>query len=470
MITPIILCGGAGTRLWPVSRAGHPKPFAALDGRETLLAGTARRLAGEGFGRPVLVTDAAFRFVAAEEMAAAGADPAAILLEPESRDTAPAILAAAVRAAMDDPAALLLVAPSDHAIADAAAFRAAVRAAVPAARAGRIVTFGIVPDRPETAYGYLEPAAPAGGGAPVPLARFVEKPDADAAAALVAAGCLWNAGLFLFEAGAMVEAAEARAPDILAAVREAVESIRHDLGFERLAQGPWSRARAVSIDYAVMEGHGALSLMPLDAGWSDLGDWNAVWRAAADGPDGTLARGGALALDCAGTLLQAEGPGQALVGIGLRDVVAVAMPDAVLVADRSRTQEVKAAVEALRARGAPQAAAFPRDVRPWGWFERLAGGERFQVKRITVRPGCAISLQSHLHRAEHWTVVEGVAEVTIGEATRAVAPNESVYIPMGALHRLANPGAEEVVLIEVQTGAYLGEDDIVRYEDLYARD
>ena len=467
-ITPIVLCGGAGTRLWPVSRAGHPKPFAALAGDGTLLAETALRLTGPGFARPVLVTDAAFRFVAAREVAEAGIDPAAILLEPGGRDTAPAILAAAVRAAEADPRALMLAAPSDHAIPDAAGFRAAARAAVPAARAGRIVAFGVLPDRPETGYGYLEPAAPV-ADAPVPLARFVEKPDAAEAGRLVAAGCLWNAGVFLFEAGAMLAAAREHAPDILDAAQGAVADAEHDLGFERLAPEPWSRARATSIDRAVMERHGALSVMPWRGAWSDLGDWSAVWRAGAAAPDATVTRGDALAIDCAGTLLHAAGEGQALVGIGLRDVVAVAMPDAVLVADRARVQEVKDAVAALRARGAAQADAFPRDERPWGAFERLAAGPRFQVKRITVRPGAAISLQSHLRRSEHWIVVEGVAEVTIGEDVRAVAPNESVYVPMGALHRLANPGDADVVLIEVQTGGYLGEDDIVRYEDLYAR-
>jgi mannose-1-phosphate guanylyltransferase/mannose-6-phosphate isomerase len=364
----------------------------------------------------------------------------------------------------------MLVAPSDHVLSDDAAFRAAVAAGVPAARAGRIVTFGIRPTRAETGYGWLELPGRAVPGAAVPLTRFVEKPDAARAASMLAAGnYLWNAGIFLFTAGTILAAAEAHAPDLVPPVRRSVEGARADLGFLRLAEGPWAEVADISIDYAVMERAGNLDVVPFDGGWSDLGDWDAVWRAGPQDAAAVTARGNVTAIDCAGTLLRSEAEGLELVGIGLRDVVAVAMPDAVLVADRSRAQEVKAAVAALKARGAKQAETFPRDHRPWGWFETLALGERFQVKRIVVHPGRSLSLQSHMHRAEHWIVVKGTARITVDGDVRLVTENQSVYIPLGSRHRMENPGKLDMVLIEVQTGAYLGEDDIVRYEDVYAR-
>lgn len=470
-IHPVLLCGGSGTRLWPLSRKSFPKQFAALTGAESLFQASARRLAGPGFARPVVVTADAFRFIVSEQLAQAGIEPAALLVEPEGRDTGPAILAGTLQAAASDPGALVLAAPSDHVIPDAELFRATVLAGVEAALAGRIVTFGIEPSRPETGYGYLalagplDPAAPA---APVPLAGFVEKPDPERAAAMVSGGRhLWNAGLFLFRADRMAEAAREHAPDLLAAVEEALAGARRDLGFHRLDPAAWARAPAISIDYAVMEKVADLAAVPFRGRWSDLGDWNAVWLETEAG--GAAEAGPVTAIDCEGTLLRSEAPGQRLVGIGLRDMVAVAMPDAVLVAPRARAQEVRAAVAALRAEGVPQAETFPRDHRPWGWFESLAKGDRFQVKRIVVHPGAALSLQSHHHRSEHWIVVQGTARVTVGEEVTLVTENQSVYIPLGARHRLENPGKLLMVLIEVQTGPYLGEDDILRYEDVYAR-
>lgn len=488
MITPIVLCGGSGTRLWPLSRKSYPKQFSALLGDESLFQASARRLSGGGFAAPVVVTADAFRFLVAEQLGEAGIRPSALLIEPEGRDTAPAVLAATVLVARDDPGALLLVAPSDHLIPDPARFRAAVMAAVPEAEAGRIVTFGIRPDRAETGYGYLELAdgdladgdladgelevgagGTEGGGA-LPLRRFVEKPDAARACAMLAGGRhLWNAGLFLFRADAMLAAARAHAPQVLAAVEGAVAGASADLGFLRLAPGPWGASPAISIDYAVMEKAEGLAVVPYDGGWSDLGDWASVWRETAGGGDGNALSGPVTPIDCEGTLLRSESPGQRLVGIGLRDMIAVAMPDAVLVAPRERAQEVREAVAALKRDGAEQAESFPRDHRPWGWFESLATGSRFQVKRIVVRPGASLSLQSHHHRSEHWIVVEGTAKVTVGDEVRLVTENQSVYIPLGARHRMENPGKLPMVLIEVQTGAYLGEDDIVRHEDAYAR-
>jgi mannose-1-phosphate guanylyltransferase / mannose-6-phosphate isomerase len=341
------------------------------------------------------------------------------------------------------------------------------------AEAGGIVTFGISPDRAETGYGWLDLGPGAGGlsAGPQKLARFVEKPDAARAAEMLAAGprYLWNAGLFLALPEVIVAAFRAHAPDLVAPVSGAVQAAAADLGFIRLAPAPWQATPAISLDYAVMEKAGNLSVMPYAGGWSDLGDWQAVWHESPADPAGNAVSPGATAIDCEGTLLRAEGTGLQLVGIGLSDMVAVAMRDAVLVAPRSRAQEVRQAVAALKSAKAPQATQFPRDDRPWGWFESLALGPRFQVKRIVVHPGRSLSLQSHHHRAEHWIVVQGTAKVTVGADERLVTENQSVYIPLGAIHRLHNPGKVDMVLIEVQTGTYLGEDDIVRHQDDWKR-
>jgi mannose-1-phosphate guanylyltransferase/mannose-6-phosphate isomerase len=401
----------------------------------------------------------------------AGAEiaPAAVLIEPDARDTAPAVLAAALQLAASDPDALMLGAPSDHVIPDREIFDATVQAAVPAALAGQLVTFGITPDRPETGYGYLElETAPEGEAKPLPLRAFVEKPDAKAAAAMLAEGrYLWNAGIFLFSVKTILAAFEAHAPDMVPAVQAAVDGAKSDLGFTRLDPTAWANTAAISIDYAVMEKVDNLSVVPFGGRWSDLGDWAAVWRETQE--NGLSLSETATALDCNNTLLRSEVEGQAIVGIGLEDIVAIAMPDAVLIAHKDRTQDVKKAVAALKAKGAAQAETFPKDHRPWGWFETLVVGERFHVKRIVVQPGAALSLQSHHHRSEHWIVVEGTARVTIDEDVKLVSENQSVYIPLGAVHRMENPGKVPMALIEVQTGGYFGEDDIIRYEDVYAR-
>jgi mannose-1-phosphate guanylyltransferase/mannose-6-phosphate isomerase len=472
-IHPIILCGGSGTRLWPLSRKSYPKQFAPLLGEESLFQASARRLAGEGFAAPLVLTGSDFRFIVTEQLAAIGVDPGAVLIEPEGRDTAPAILAAALWLEARDPGALMLVSPSDHAIPDAEGFREVVARGVEAAEAGRLVTFGIRPTRPETGYGYLElpEGAELDATTPLPLLRFVEKPDAGTARAMLDGGRhLWNAGIFLFSAASVIAAFEAHAPGLMGPVRRAVDEAKADLGFLRLAPGPWGEVEPVSIDYAVMEKAEGLVAVPYLGQWSDLGDWAAVREESPRDEDGVASSGPVTAIDCSGSLLRAESPRQELVAIGLRDVVAVAMPDAVLVAHASRSQEVKQAVAALKARGVPQATQLPVDYRPWGWFESLVIGQRFQVKRIVVHPGGSLSLQSHHHRSEHWIVVEGTARVTVGQEARLVTENESVYIPLGAVHRMENPGKVNMVLIEVQTGSYLGEDDIVRYEDVYARE
>ena len=469
-IHPVILCGGAGTRLWPLSRKSYPKQFARILGERSLFQNTVARLRGEAFADPVLLTNAAFRFIATQQLSEIGGAAGRVLIEPEARNTAPAVLAAAI-ALEAEPEALMLVAPSDHVIGDDAAFRAAVAAGARAAAGGALVTFGILPDRPETGYGYLELAeAPQGNGA-LPLERFVEKPGAEAAAEMIATGrFLWNAGVFLFSVRAILDAYRRHAPDMIEPVRRAVETGREDLSFFRLDEEAWAGAREDSIDYAVMEKAENLAVVPFDGGWNDLGSWGAVWRETGPDARGVAMAGEASAIDCKNTLLRAETEGLRLVGIGLDNIVAIAMRDAVLVADMGDSQRVREAVAALKAEGAAQAEDFPRFHRPWGWYETLSLGPRFQVKMIMVRPGAKLSLQSHVHRAEHWVVVAGAARVTVGDEVRLLTENESVYVPLGAVHRLENPGKLPLRLIEVQSGAYLGEDDITRYEDVYARD
>lgn len=469
MITPVLLCGGAGTRLWPLSRKSYPKQFVPLTGETSLFQASVQRLTGAGFAAPVVVTGADFRFIVTEQMAAIGVDPGTILIEPQARNTAPAVLAAALHLAETAPDQPMLVAPSDHVIPDGTAFAAAVQRGLEPALAGRLVTFGITPSHAETGYGWLELAAPS-EGAPVALAQFVEKPDAARAEAMLQAGTfLWNAGIFLFTPATLIAAFELHAPEVLAPMRAALAAAKPDLGFLRLDPAAFAKAPDISIDYAVMEKADNLTVVPFSGGWSDLGGWDAVWREMGPDESGVATSGPATALNCTDTLLRSESPDLEVVGIGLQNMLVVAMPDAVLVADRARAQEVKQAVAALKARKARQAETFPRDHRPWGWFETLALSDRFQVKRIVVHPGASLSLQSHFHRSEHWIVVSGTAKVTVNEEVRLLTENQSVYIPLGAVHRMENPGRVPMVLIEVQTGAYLGEDDIIRYEDIYAR-
>lgn len=470
MIHPVILCGGSGTRLWPLSRQSYPKQFSALVGGESLYQATLRRLGGSGFAAPTILTNAEFRFIATEQLSALGHRRARILIEPVGRNTAPAILCAAMDlAATAGEEAMMLVAPSDHVIGDPAAFAAAVAAGEAAARAGRLVTFGIRPDRAETGYGWLE-LAEAGTAGAQPLVRFVEKPDAAAAAAMLASGrFLWNAGIFLFRVGDILAAFAAHAPDLMAPCRAALDEGREDLMFYRLGETAFAAAPDISIDYAVMERAANLSTVPYDGGWSDLGAWDAVWREMEPDTDGVAIQGRVSAIGCRDTLLRSEDPGIRLVGVGLDGIVAIAMRDAVLVARLDEAQRVKDVVASLKAEGAVEATEFPRCHRPWGWYETLSFGGRFQVKRIMVHPGGRLSLQSHVHRAEHWVVVSGTAKVTVGEEVRLLTENQSVYIPLGSVHRLENPGKVDMHLIEVQSGVYLGEDDIIRYEDAYAR-
>ena len=472
-IIPIILAGGSGTRLWPLSRKSYPKQFSKLIGKLSLFQQSALRLKSSEsvtFADQIVLTNSDFRFIVADQLQEVGIDPGHILIEPEGKNTGPAILAASLYALKNDPDAVLLVAPSDHVILDEVEFHAAVKLGLSETKSGNIVTFGIAPDRPETGYGYLELASIAKHN-PVKLKRFVEKPDLNTAQNMLdSKNYLWNSGIFIFRALDIVTAFETYMPDLLNPVKSAIKNGRPDLGFFRLNPTAWAECHDISIDYAVMEHADNLVAVPLSAGWSDLGDWNAVWEE--QGPDhkGIVVTQNVTAIDCHNVLLRSEDESQHLVGLGLNDIVAIAMPDAVLVAHKDCVQDVKRVVTKLKENGIQQAEVSPKDHRPWGWFEILATQGRFQVKRIFVNPGAALSLQSHNHRSEHWIVVEGTIRVTVNDKIQLLSEGQSVFIPLGAVHRMENPGLVPMILIEVQTGSYLGEDDIIRYEDIYSRD
>ena len=464
-IHPVILCGGSGTRLWPASRKSYPKQFVPLLGENSLYQSTLLRFSGPQFAAPLIMTGETFRFMATDQAEAIGLSDARVVVEPEGRNTAPAILAAAL---LLDPEDLMIVAPSDHVITNREAFLQAVAAGRDACTGGALVTFGITPDRPETGYGYLEMETAT--KLPGPVLRFREKPDLARAEAMVSERrFLWNAGLFMGKVADFLTAFETHAADLIAPVRAAVEGAECDLSFTRLAADPWSKTQSISVDYAIMEKAETVAAVPVDCGWSDLGSWESLRIAAEPDQDGNAMSGAATAVDCETSYLRSEVDGMHLVGLGLKDTIAVATSDAVLIADRSRVQDVGKVVDVLKAAEVAQAEDYPRFHRPWGWYETLCLGERFQVKRIMVKPGGILSLQSHRHRSEHWVVVAGTAEVTIGTDVKLVSENQSVYIPLGERHRMANPGHVPMYLIEVQTGAYLGEDDIVRYEDIYGR-
>ena len=473
-VYPVLLAGGSGTRLWPLSRKSYPKQFSNLIGDETLFQSSAQRLTSSEmleFAPHITLTNSDYRFIIGEQLQEVGIDPGPILIEPEAKNTAAAILAASIFVHSEDENAVLLVAPSDHVIPGTDTFHEAINVGLAHVKNGKMVTFGIKPTHPEMGYGYLEllknPLDEFGSS---DVRTFVEKPNLQNAQQMVEAGnYLWNAGIFLFQAKSMIDAFRAYAPETLGLILQAVSEASKDLGFLRLAKGPWSKLQDISIDYAIMEKAQNLVAVPYASKWSDLGGWDAVWADSKPDPLGNVTSKTAHAIECSNSLLRSESSGQQLVGIGLNDVMAIAMPDAVLVAPKDRAQDVKKAVALLKAKDIAQSEIFPKDHRPWGWFESLALGERFQVKRICVKPGAALSLQSHNHRSEHWIVVEGTAKVTIDEHVKLVTEGQSVYVPLGSVHRMENPGKLPMVLIEVQIGSYLGEDDIIRYQDLYSR-
>jgi mannose-1-phosphate guanylyltransferase/mannose-6-phosphate isomerase len=468
-ITPVVLAGGAGTRLWPVSRDSLPKQFQRLVGPLSTYQQTLKRVADPvRFGRPVVMTNAELRFFAENQASDVGA-AVTVLLEPERRNSAPALAAAAAFVAAGNPGALVLALAADHVILDDAAFLAAVDAAAAVAAAGDIVTFGMAPTYPATGYGYIRPGTAIGETGARRVAAFAEKPDAATAARYLAEGCLWNSGNFLFRADVLLAELDRFAPAVAEAARAAAAGAKTDpaLGFVRLDEKSFRAAPVISIDYAVMEKTERIAVVPASFGWSDVGSWEAIYDLGGTDEAGNVLDGPVEAVDTAGSLIRSDGP---VVGvIGLDDVVVVASPDAVLVTRRERSGEVKTLVERLRARNHHQVSSHARCYRPWGSYESIDRGDRFQVKRIVVEPGARLSLQKHMHRAEHWVVVRGTAEVTIDERVLVLSENQSVYVPLGAVHRLANPGKIPLELIEVQTGSYLEEDDIVRLEDVYAR-
>lgn len=470
MLVPVILSGGAGTRLWPLSRELYPKQFLPLVDERTMIQETALRASGlPGLAGPIVVCNEAHRFLVAEQLRQVGVAPRSILLEPAGRNTAPAVAVAAL-AALSGPAGdgdpLLLVLPADHVLGDVAAFRRAVESAVSSAREGRFVTFGVVPTHAETGYGYIRQGA--GSGPVRPVAEFVEKPDADRARAFVGSGdYLWNSGMFLLPAQGYLDELGRLDPAMLAACRSAYEAAERDLDFVRLDKGSFEACRSDSIDYAVMEKTGRASVVALAAGWSDVGSWASLQDALPPDPTGNVTRGDVMAEDTRDCLLFSTD--RLVAAVGLHEHVVIETKDAVLVAPKARVQDVKRLVDRMKRAGRSEPGLHREVFRPWGSYDSVDAGPRFQVKRLTVKPGGVLSLQRHKHRAEHWVVVRGTARITRGDQVFMLGENESTYIPAGTVHRIENPGADTLQIIEVQSGSYLGEDDIERLDDTYGR-
>lgn len=468
MLIPVLLCGGVGSRLWPVSRETHPKQFQPLAGELSMLQETLQRTSGLEESAPIVVCNEDHRFMVAQQLHQVGLRARALILEPQGRNTAPAVALAALHAQANNPGALLLVLPADHVIRDSGAFAEAVGRAVPLAGQGRLVTFGVVPASPETGYGYIRCGAGLGSGL-YDLECFVEKPDAASAQAYLDSGdYLWNSGMFLLGASTYLEQLARHAPAILDSCRRAMEQAATDMDFVRPCAETFQTCPSDSIDYAVMEKTDVGSVVSLDCGWSDVGAWSALWDVAERDPRGNASSGDVILDNCSNGYFRSES--RLLAAIGVENLVVVETADAVLVAERSSVQDVKRIVSRLKEQQRPEASLHRRVYRPWGTYETLVSAGRFQVKRIVVNPGQTLSLQMHHHRAEHWVVVHGTAEVTCEDEIFMLGEDESTYIPLGHKHRLSNPGRIPLELIEVQSGAYLGEDDIVRFDDVYGRD
>jgi len=467
MLTPVLLSGGVGSRLWPVSRETHPKQFLPLVGELSMLQETLQRTTDVEEAAPLIVCNEEHRFMVAEQLRQVGLDSGGLILEPEGRNTAPAVALAAIQAMQSDPGSILLVLPADHVVQDPRAFVDAVGTALPLARQGRLMTFGVVPSGPETGYGYIKCGAELDTDL-YELERFVEKPDAASAQAYVDSGSyLWNSGMFLLRAATYLEELEKHNSQMVRACRDAMAGAQRDLDFIRPDPALFAACPADSIDYAVMEKTARGGVVSLDCGWSDVGAWSALWDVAARDEQGNAAKGDVVLDNCSDSYVRSES--RLVAATGVDNLVVVETADAVLVADRGRVQDVKRIVSRLKAENRPEVTLHRKVYRPWGSYESLVVSNRFQVKRIVVHPGQRLSLQKHHHRAEHWVVVHGTAEVTCEDRTFMLAEDESTYIPLGHKHRLANPGRIPLELIEIQSGAYLGEDDIVRYDDEYGR-
>jgi mannose-1-phosphate guanylyltransferase/mannose-6-phosphate isomerase len=466
-IIPVLLAGGAGTRLWPVSRDALPKQFLPLVGERSTYQETLLRVNDPMFAAPIVITGPNFHFFARRQAEEVGVE-ATVVIEPLRRDSGPAIAAATAVARRRDPDAVVLALAADHIILDVAKFRAACAAGRAAAEAGHIVTFGIKPSEPKTSYGYILPGEPIGETGVHKVARFVEKPDAATAGRYMAEGYLWNSGNFLFRADVLLDELERLEPEMAVAIEAAVANATSDLGFLRLQPEAFARAPQKSIDYAVMEKTDRAAVVAGDFRWSDIGSWDALFDITPRNKEDNVLQGPVVTMDAKHNIVHSDARLTALLGVD--DLVVVATSDAVMVAPRARAQEVRELVEKLKVSKRPEATVHKRVHRPWGYYESIDIGERFQVKRIVVIPGGMLSLQKHRHRAEHWVVVRGTAEVTIGEERKAVHENESIFIPIGTVHRLANQGKIPLELIEVQTGSYLGEDDIIRLDDIYKRE
>lgn len=467
MLQPVLLSGGVGSRLWPISRESHPKQFLPLASELSMLQETLHRTAGMEAANPIVVCNDEHRFMVAEQLRQVDLIAAALILEPEGRNTAPAVALAAIHAIEKDPDAILLVLPADHLIENVKAFVDAVQKAQPVAQQGRLVTFGVVPSSPETGYGYIKCGEDLGDSM-FGLDRFVEKPDLDTAQEYVDQGdYLWNSGMFLMRADSYLQELQRLAPEILSSCQSAMASSSEDMDFIRPDAQAFAGCPSDSIDYAVMEKTQLGAVASLDCGWSDIGGWSALWDVASRDEDGNASKGDVILDNCSNSYFRSES--RLLAGVGVDNLVVVETADAVLIADRNQVQNVKSIVNQLKSSGRSEASLHRRVYRPWGSYESLVTTDRFQVKRIVVEPGHTLSLQKHHHRAEHWIIVHGTAEVTCEDKVFMLREDESTYIPLGHKHRLANPGRIPLELIEVQSGSYLGEDDIVRYEDVYGR-
>jgi mannose-1-phosphate guanylyltransferase/mannose-6-phosphate isomerase len=467
MLTPVLLSGGVGSRLWPVSRESHPKQFLPLAGEISMLQETLRRTVGLEAGAPVVVCNEEHRFMVAEQLRQLDLQASAMILEPQGRNTAPAVALAALQAVGADPDAVLLVLPADHLITDVDAFVAAVGKALPLANQGRLMTFGVVPTAPETGYGYIKCGTEVAQDL-FELERFVEKPDAATAQGyLESGGYLWNSGMFLLRAQSYLDELGKHAPEILSCCQRAMSATTADMHFVRPDAQAFTECPSDSIDYAVMEKTDVGGVVSLDCGWSDVGAWSALWDVAERDAHGNVCRGDVITDNCRNSYFRSDS--RLVAATGVDNLVVVETADAILVADRDNVQDVKRIVNALKSQNRTEASLHRRVYRPWGSYESLVTSDRFQVKRIVVNPGERLSLQMHHHRAEHWIVVLGTAEVTCEDKVFMLGEDESTYIPLGHKHRLANPGRIPLEIIEVQSGAYLGEDDIVRFEDVYGR-